>query len=181
VQRYGNAIEYISHPSLEVQFAAVRQNGYAIRYIADPSLEVQLAAVQENGYAIEYISHPSLEVQFAAVQEDGRAIEYIKDPSPEVQLAAVQQNNESISYIFKPDITVKIYIYNEIKKFYNMNAIKAIVCFIDFTYFTDTEKYKIINILIENNLIDSIKYLFLYGNIEYETLPDDTKLAIELL
>ena len=63
VQRYGNAIEYISHPSLEVQFAAVQENGYAIEYIKDPSPEVQLAAVQQNNESISYIFKPDITVK----------------------------------------------------------------------------------------------------------------------
>jgi len=98
VQNSGSTIEYIAHPSAEVQLASVQRNGNAIKYILDPSPEVKLAAVQQCGDAIKHIMHPSIELQKLAISRSIKNALYITDINTDIKDLLILKINTAQSY-----------------------------------------------------------------------------------
>lgn len=104
----GSLIQFVKHPSLAVQQAAIEDSGHNIQWIRNPSEAMQLTAVENAGVAVRHIRNPSEKVQIAAVRASSTAIKVIKNPSEAVQIASVSRYPHTIGSIKNPSEAVQM-------------------------------------------------------------------------
>jgi hypothetical protein len=122
LQLDGRAIQFVVQPDLEMQIIAVQQNYLALQFLSDPTNDVlyaavkadgyalglipveqrtealSLVAVQQNGMALQFVPYQTSNICKVALAQTGYAIKYVKNISSEMLLLAVQQNGLVLEY-----------------------------------------------------------------------------------
>ena len=102
LKKQGLVLEYIHHPTREMEELAINQNPRAIKFIENPTEQMMIKAVQAGWSILQYIKNPTDEVIKLALKQSGWAIQYAKNPSETLQLLAVRKNYDAIKYIEAP-------------------------------------------------------------------------------